>query len=331
MAAGSIVGASRGSAVHAAGRLSEVPPARARQARPRAALLRSEQWCRASLVKQLEGVVLIPEACLEALPLLPEGVCAPAAARSVWLALTTNTLTLYDSASRRVRLATFPLRKLRYVAALESNAVEGDAGHGLLIGFHPSVPATTRPTPLPGAVVDGELRFATLYAASAEKQLRWVAALRQAADPKPPAAAVQPHPSQPSAITAAAPRTDRPDRCCRSGVSAVSMAAPAPTPGSIATLAGRGAAPPAAATPFRLGPGGLSTGAGAGAAGHGPAPQASVLGVQGSLAALTAAVWATPVDAAVAISAEEMEDDPVVAAVAAVAVEAAAAVVTDIG
>ena len=46
--------------------------------------------------------------------------------------------------------------------------------------------------------------------------------------------------------------------------------------------------------------------------------------------ASAAAVWATPVDAAAAISAEEMEDDPVVAAVAAVAVEAAAAVVTDI-
>ena len=111
--------------------------------------------------------------------------------RSVWLVLTTNALTMYDSASRRARLATYSLRR----GALVVPAVSaGTDGFGVLCGFLPEeiLPPTARPPVLP--LPDPSILLSTLgiFFTTVDKQLKWLTQLKQACDPKPPQPALPP-------------------------------------------------------------------------------------------------------------------------------------------
>lgn len=222
MAVGSIVGALRsrgepaGSGVPARPRPAQSgASSRASRREPRASnATKPEQHCRSTLVPRQEGQVSLPEACLheDGLPILVHGAGErPAAipARPVWLALTTNTITAYESASRRERLAAWPLRSLCLVDPLPAATSSyihrrGDApetGFGIALCFVASLPPTARPPSLPFAMPLGvPFRTAVIYLPTVEKQQHWLVALRQAADPKPPAPAVVPsHPTGASA------------------------------------------------------------------------------------------------------------------------------------
>ena len=219
MAAGSIVGATRGACPQqmptngAGGGGRERMGGRggsggfggqSSRREPRSAAGRAEQWCRATLVPQYEGLAKVAECCVpgagkEELPLITiADLSAPAGAppqptptRSVWLVLTTNALTMYDSASRRARLATYSLRR----GALVVPAVSaGTDGFGVLCGFLPEeiLPPTARPPVLP--LPDPSILLSTLgiFFTTVDKQLKWLTQLKQACDPKPPQPALPP-------------------------------------------------------------------------------------------------------------------------------------------
>jgi len=164
---------------------------------------RVDHSCRATLVQPCEGTARVDESCfgIGGLPLLdtntlsgpfdPASMLLAARTRAVWLVLTTNSVALYDSASRRKRLATYALRRLCVVlpAPFSSPATESISPphFGVLCGFLPILTATTRPPPLPATVATAPcLSVATLYFDNAEAQARWLQKLCQAAAPKQP-------------------------------------------------------------------------------------------------------------------------------------------------
>ena len=151
MAAGSIVGASRGAIGNGQNASSSASNHTARSGgggrshngpgnqgghksarrEPRSSTngqARPEQHCRASLVPQFESAACVPEACLSSPAVEEPSVVGDqrllrlmgldkqpmpgTAMRPVWLVCTANALTVYEGASRRARLATFSTRKL---------------------------------------------------------------------------------------------------------------------------------------------------------------------------------------------------------------------------
>jgi hypothetical protein len=208
MAAGSIVGASRsdsGGSVRsdaqrprpARGEGKVRATSRREQRMPRTP--RPEHLCRSSLVAHGESRAEVPTVCLGAggLPLLSAGSACSLSAehtRTVFLVLTTNALTIYETASRRQRLATYPLRKLCSVEPLPRQSDAVGAATGLAAGFHADLDATQRPPALPLPQVPGrQFRYAALFFSRAEAQIKWLALLRQASDPKPPRQLHQAH------------------------------------------------------------------------------------------------------------------------------------------
>jgi hypothetical protein len=159
--------------------------------------------CRAHLVPQYEGAVSVCTEFLlpcDELPVATSDVLPPAASpsRAAWLVLTANALSLYESASRRERLAVFPLRRLCDVeealpAVLAPPPAEALVGlphqrarqqHGLVVFFVGHLPESERRPRLP---LPPELRGARRYARfsfrSVATQTQWVQNLKQAICP----------------------------------------------------------------------------------------------------------------------------------------------------
>ena len=210
MAVGSIVGASRPGGGIMPNGSGDVAPAWAARSNTRSGSSRQapgrnarnggsqgprpEQFCRATMVPQLEGLAVVTECCITNVPgtLPPPGALNIGAKRSVWLVLSANALTLYDSASRCTRLATLPLRQLCSVERMVAPAA-GVAPYCVAAGFFSPLAETIRRPPLSAIrTLEHRLGVASLFFATVEVQAKWLAALEAAADPRPPNAQMKP-------------------------------------------------------------------------------------------------------------------------------------------
>lgn len=160
--------------------------------------------------------------CMGALPVVSmealEGGLAPSPAptRAVWLVLTVNALTLYESASRRERLATFAARRLcavlpapPLVAAAAAAVATADpasaSAYGVVCGFLTSLQATSRRPALPLASTSGVMvEVATFRFDSPELERTWLQKLHQATSPSAPDATAHLAPA-PVAVHGAVP------------------------------------------------------------------------------------------------------------------------------
>ena len=189
MSAGSIVGATRGVQATSGGMV------RGQVSRQRVLARRSgrdDRWCRAGTVPAFEGSARVAASCNgfeHVPPVTVEVLDAPILqpTRAIWLVLTTNAITLYDTASRRERLATYPLRKLCAVAAVPHSLGDCHATpptkHSLILGLISHLAPTAagpRRLLLPIAATS----VCVFYFASADMQARWLSKLRQAANPQ---------------------------------------------------------------------------------------------------------------------------------------------------
>ena len=212
MAAGSIMGASCGNSVN-----TVINTARwtglghsditghghmERRNNPRANV-RIEHICRAMLISLFECYAVVPECCLRVLPALGSEL-APALGldaleqkhphspptRTVWLVLTVNAITVYESASRRKRLATFDIRRMCAVLPAPPHTSVMNTmispRFGVVCGFLRCLPTASRASPWPlSPTGEAGLAVASFYFLSVEKQLEWLKKLRQAAEPIP--------------------------------------------------------------------------------------------------------------------------------------------------
>ena len=188
MSAGSIVGATRGVQATSGGMV------RGQVSRQRVLARRSghdERFGRAGReVPAFEGSARVACNGFEHVPpVTAEVLDAPILqpTRAIWLVLTTNAITLYDTASRRERLATYPLRKLCAVAAVPHSLGDCHATpptkHSLILGLISHLAPTAagpRCLLLPIAATS----VCVFYFASADMQARWLSKLRQAANPQ---------------------------------------------------------------------------------------------------------------------------------------------------
>ncbi len=210
---------------------------------------RPESFCRSQLVPPCETFASVPLTLLtstwgERLD-RTGGPC-----RQVWLALTANTLALYDGPGRALRLGVLPLRRVVDVGP-------SPTGFGVHVRYHSDLPAAVLPLPLPLSdehLSATSLETAALFFGSAELQARWIGALRTGASPSGGLAPI-PHapPASPAALLA-------PVAAVVAGEPAVPMSllAPAAAPTSPAAvlqtafpgvLPGSAAVPPLTAAP----------------------------------------------------------------------------------
>jgi len=133
-------------------------------------------------VPQFESAARMAASCIapiEQLPVVVGHVALPEPeppSVSVWVVLTSNALTVYESASRRSRLAVFPLRRMTSVEPLSG-------GLGVTVRFHFSLPPSARPPLLPLPFETATVLSYTTFYFGIEKAARWLQALRQASYP----------------------------------------------------------------------------------------------------------------------------------------------------
>lgn len=176
--------------------------------------------CRAQLVTNHEGhaLVRLPD-------LLPSEVGAAAHRAklvadaglpppcSVWLVLTINALAVYDGASRRTRLAIYPLRKLCNIEGTESTDCAGKLLpiYTITLSFLSDLDATERRPTLPLQPLEeaaARLAHVPFLFASHEQQQHWLRLLRQAMCPSTlPSTELNSalHPAAPTIISPAIP------------------------------------------------------------------------------------------------------------------------------
>jgi hypothetical protein len=147
---------------------------------------RLEHGCRASLVPHFEGLAFVHERSLVPLEQLPTAMgdetpfmdvmLEGEALRKVWLVLTTNALTVYDTAARQARLVVFSLRRL---CAVGPHAF---AALGVTARFHMHLPPSVPPPLLPLSERIS-LACATFFFPTPDKQQGWLRVLLQACIP----------------------------------------------------------------------------------------------------------------------------------------------------